>query len=42
MTIRQTASLGRLLWYGSLLVGGLIGGASALTFTLHITRPKES
>lgn len=42
MTIRQTASIGRLLWYGSLVVGGLFGGASALAVTLHLTRPKES
>jgi hypothetical protein len=42
VTLRRTASIGRALWYGSLLAGGLIGGTAALTLTLRLTRPKES
>lgn len=42
MTIRQTAALGRVLWYGSLIAGGLIGGAASLALVLRMTRPKES
>lgn len=41
-TIRDTARLARPLWYGSLLVGGMAGGISALVLTLRMTRPKES
>lgn len=42
MTLRRTASLARVLWYGSLAVGALIGGGTSLAVALRFTRPKES
>ena len=41
MTLRRTASLARILWFGSLAVGAVIGGTVATLAALHYTTPKE-
>lgn len=41
MTLRRTASLARVLWYGSLAAGALIGGTVATLTALHYTAPQR-
>ena len=36
MTIRRTASMARLLWYGSIVAGGITGGIGAVLLTYHL------
>lgn len=35
MTIRRTASMARLLWYGSIVAGGITGGVGAVLLAYH-------
>ena len=36
MTIRRTASMARVLWYGSIVAGGITGGIGAVLLTYHL------
>ena len=41
MTIRRTASMARLLWYGSIVAGGVTGGIGAVLLTYHLVFSGE-
>jgi len=36
VTIRRTASLARVLWFGSIVAGGITGGIGAVLLTYHL------
>ena len=42
MTIRRTASMARLLWYGSIVAGGITGGIGAVLLTYHLIFKENS
>ena len=41
MTIRRTASMARVLWYGSIVAGGITGGIGAVLLTYHLMFSDE-